>query len=538
MAQVRGIRTHYAPVGYGSRAAWDVYATWLRRQVSVSLALEPEAPRSPLKARTFGLWEGEGYSCEKVHLESLPGFRVTGNLFRPAGESRTRNRRTPGFLCPHGHWPDGRLHDRDPLGSVIARCIQLARMGGVVLSYDMVGYNDSCQIPHSEFQDDPAYGLSLMALQSWNSIRALDYLLERDDVDPRRIGVTGTSGGGTQTFALCAVDARVAAAAPICMISYQMQGGCICENAPLLRLDATSVDIARLFAPRPLFMGSCSGDWTRDTGAEEYPAMKSVWNLYDAGQAVRHHHVLVEHNYNQEMREHVYGFFHRELFGAPSDEPIPEKQIQRPPHRDRMVYWGREAPKAMAPAELREPWRDRASGALRPHLKSAESARRGLGPLLPHALGVTPSGRGGARPAGIDVRREGEALVVRESAPLAYPENADRFFPCYNRTPFAERVLEIVDAVQTAGAVRLVGRGAAGPAALAAAALAPGVTGVEADLGGFDPDKDSSWSRSFDTPLIRGVGGLATVFALVGARPVTLLRATEKVASLRAKYAR
>ena len=538
MAEIRGIHTRYSPVSYETREKWESYAVWLRRQLRVSLALEPQAPRTALKARTFGLWEGEGYSCEKVHLESLPGYRVSGNLFRPAGGARTGSRRSPGILCPHGHWADGRLHDRDPLGSVIARCIQLARMGAVVLSYDMVGYNDSFQVPHLDFQDDPAYGLSLMALHTWNSIRALDYLLERGDVDPRRIGVTGASGGGTQTFALCAVDARVAAAAPICMISYQMQGGCACENAPLLRLDATSVDIARLFAPKPLFMGSCSGDWTKDTATEEYPAMRSVWKLYGAQDALRHHHVIAEHNYNQEMREHVYGFFHRELFGAASGEPVPEKQLKRPPHRDRMVYWGREAPEPIAAAAFRELWRERAGKALRPHLRNAETARRELGPLLSHALGVTPSGRRGAGLAGLELRREGEALVVRESAPVAYPGSEDRFFPCYNRTPFADRVLEIVDAAEASDQVRLVGHGAAGPAVLAAAALVRRVTGVEADLGGFDPDKDSSWSRSFGTPLIRGVGGLATILALVGARPVTLLRATEKVRALRAKYAR
>jgi hypothetical protein len=535
MAQMRGINTRYAPVRWSSLGEWETYAAWLRRQVGVSLALEPEAPRAPLKARTFGLWQGDGYRCEKVHFESLPGYRVTGNLFRPAAGP---SRRGPGILCPHGHWADGRLHDRDPLGSVIARCIQLARMGAVVFSYDMVGYNDSCQVPHRDFQDDPAYGLSLMALQTWNSIRALDWLLERGDVDPRRIGITGASGGGTQTFALCAVDPRVAAAAPICMISYQMQGGCICENAPLLRLDATSVDIARLFAPKPLFMGSCTGDWTRDTATEEYPAMANVWALYEARDAVRHFQVDEDHNYNREMREHAYGFFNQVLFAAGSAEPVAEPEIERPPLRHRMVYWGREAPPRLTAAELRALWRARADRALRPHLKDAHAARRDLGPLLPYAVGETPSRRKGGTSPGIEIRREGEALVVHEIAPLAYPQEADRMFPCYNRTPFAERVLAVADAVEASGRVRLVGRGPAGPAVLLAAALSPGVTAVEAELRGFEPDHDASWSRCFDTPLIRGIGGMATVFARIGPRPVRLLGASEAARTLHARYGR
>lgn len=544
MTEPRGINTHYAPVTFDTLADWEAYAAWLRRQVRVSLALEPEAPRTPLKARVFGLWEGDGYRCEKVHFESLPGFRVTGNLFRPSdGAPAARNasgtrRRCPGILCPHGHWADGRLHDRDPLGSVIARCIQLARMGAVVFSYDMVGYNDSCQVPHRQFVDDPAFGLSLMALQTLNSIRALDWLLECDDVDPARIGVTGTSGGGTQTFSLCAVDPRVTAAAPICMISYQMQGGCICENAPLLRLEATSVDIARLFVPKPLFMGSCSGDWTRDTATEEHPAMRAVWSLYGSAGALRHFHVDADHNYNREMREHVYGFFDHELFGGGSDDPIAEKEVGRPPHRDRMVYWGREAPEPIDAAELRALWRARAERALRPHLKSADAARKGLAPLLPHAVGMTPSRRKGGASEGVSLRRDGDALVVSETAPLAYPAGADRMFPCYNRTPFADRVLAIVDAAEEAGRVRLVGRGPAGPAVLLAGALSPRVTAVEADLGGFDPNRDASWSRCFDTPLIRGVGGMAAIFAALGARPVTLRRASAGVRELNARYGR
>jgi len=147
VTEPRNLNTRYPPVTFDTLAGWEAYAAWLRRHVRVSLALEPEAPRSPLKARVFGRWEGDGYRCEKVHFESLPGFRVTGNLFRPMDGPLHRPtdgplhrptdgprhrpmdgapaariacgspRRCPGILCPHGHWADGRLHDRDPRGS-------------------------------------------------------------------------------------------------------------------------------------------------------------------------------------------------------------------------------------------------------------------------------------------------------------------------------------------------------------------------------------------------------------------------------------
>src|SRR4029450_11789206 len=135
--------------------------------------------------------------------------------------------------------------------------VHLARLGVVTYLFDMVGYADSVQIsravahdfsaarPHMETAD--AWGFfspqaelrlqTIMGLQAWNAIRALDYLASRDDVDTRRIGVTGESGGGTQTFILGALDDRPAALFPAVMVSTEMQGGCTCENASYLRLE-------------------------------------------------------------------------------------------------------------------------------------------------------------------------------------------------------------------------------------------------------------------------------------------------------------
>ena len=191
-------------------------------------------PKTPLEPVIHGRIDRDGYSVEKVFFKSHPGHYVTGNLYRPrAKDGKLREGKLPAVLCPHGHWANGRLYDagdkeakqqvaikaektmdggHSPLQ---ARCAQLARMGCVVFFYDMVGYADSTTISHNAFGDAEAELRlqSLMGLQTWNSLRALDFLLGLPEIDPKRVGVTGASGGGTQTFILCAIDDRPAAAA-------------------------------------------------------------------------------------------------------------------------------------------------------------------------------------------------------------------------------------------------------------------------------------------------------------------------------------
>src|SRR5262249_18226899 len=154
-------------------------------------------------------------------------------------------------------------------------------------------------------------------LQLWNSIRALDFLESLPYVRRDGFGVTGESGGGTQTFLLGAVDDRVAVAAPVNMISLHMQGGCLCENPPNLRVDLNNVDIAGAIAPRPLLMISATGDWTNETLENEYPAMRGIYDLFDVGFRVRAVRMNAEHNYNKDSREAMYAFMAHWLQHAP-----------------------------------------------------------------------------------------------------------------------------------------------------------------------------------------------------------------------------
>ena len=193
----------------------------------------PEKP--PVQAHIFGKVERDGYSVEKVYIQTLPGFYLGGNLYRPLGHGQGP---FPAILNPHGHWNEGRMADVKD-GSIAARCISFARQGMIAFSYDMVGYNDTlipedAKVPaekhylqHRQFatnQVNLLWNISLMGLQTWDSIRALDFLESLPDVNRKLLACTGESGGGTQTFMLGAVDDRLAAQAPVVMVSHTMQG--------------------------------------------------------------------------------------------------------------------------------------------------------------------------------------------------------------------------------------------------------------------------------------------------------------------------
>ena len=306
-ATYRTLNDTFAAPTAPSLDAWKVRAAYLREHILAAAGLMPMPEKTPLAANVFGELRRSDYLVSKVYFESLPGFFVTGNLYRPHGDGPF-----PAILSPHGHWNYGRL-EHTPLASVPGRAISLARQGFVVFTYDMIGYNDSRQLVHRAFGGprENLWGLSMAGLQLWNSIRAVDFLESLPYVKRDAIGATGASGGGTQTFLLAAVDDRIAAAAPVNMISLHMQGGCLCENIPNLRLNTNNVEIAATIAPRPLLMVSATGDWTKNTMEQEFPAMRNFYSLFGAADRVHGVRFDAPHNYNQESREAMYAFMTR-----------------------------------------------------------------------------------------------------------------------------------------------------------------------------------------------------------------------------------
>jgi hypothetical protein len=137
----------------------------------------------------------------------------------------------------------------------------------------------------------------------------------------------------------------VKVAAPVNMISCTMQGGCECENAPLLRIETNNMEIGALMAPRPLLLCSVSGDWTKETPKVEYPAIASIFELYGAAARVTNVHLTGPHGYPKGHREAVYGFFRKWLMGAGDGSPFPEPPFQVEKKEDLLVWAGRELPK-------------------------------------------------------------------------------------------------------------------------------------------------------------------------------------------------
>lgn len=392
-----------------TREAWNDRAKQVRTQVLVATGLWPMPEKTPLNPVIHGKIERDGYTVEKVYFASMPGHYVTGNLYRPTGKGDAKR---PGVLCPHGHWQNGRFYENSEANAkkevvsgaektmegarypLQARCAQVARMGCVVFHYDMVGYADSTAIPHRTGFTDAEAELrlqSFMGLQTWNSIRALDFLASLPDVDPARIGVTGASGGGTQTFMVCAVDDRPAAAFPAVMVSTEMQGGCVCENCSYLRVGTGNIELAGLFAPKPLGM-SAANDWTLEIENKGFPELKELYHLLGSEDKVAARcWPQFGHNYNQVSREMMYAWFNKHLLGRA--EEVKEEPFKPIPPKELSVYDAdHPRPKDELDAKhLREKMTEAAEKqlkALEPKdAKSLEEFRRVVGPALRAMIG-------------------------------------------------------------------------------------------------------------------------------------------------------
>ena len=300
----------------------------LRFNLMMAAGLYPEPPRTPLNPKFEVVGEFEGYTLKKVMFESHPGLWSTGNLYIP----KPLDKPAPAILNFIGHWEPQRLN-RDERGDFPQQIANFARMGFVCLVTDMIGKVDSLQLTHEygARPEEEAWLSNGLGVQLWNNLRAVDLLCSLPEVDASRIGVTGASGGGSQTLFASLMDERIRAMAPINMISLSMQGGCRCENAPGLRRHTNNLEMCACLAPRPLFLAGSTGDWTRELMTRELPALKAAYAHFNAEDDVHGFYQDAEHQYNAKTRHEVYQFFAKYLQGRDivwEEQPIETPDLQ------------------------------------------------------------------------------------------------------------------------------------------------------------------------------------------------------------------
>ena len=337
VAQVRAIEAKANAVRAALKTKTDAegYVRTVREKIATCFGPFPE--KTPLRPRVTGQLAREAYTIEKVIFESRPGFLVTANLYLPKGKPGPR----PGVVGSCGHSVTGKA---EPAYQSFAQ--GLARMGYVVLIFDPIGQGERLQYTHIPETTRPRVGVGehlhagnqqflvgefFGSWRAWDGIRALDYLLTRPEVDPKQVGITGNSGGGTMTTWLCGVESRWAMAAPACFVTtfrrnLENELPADTEQCPpkALALGLDHSDFLAALAPKPVVILAKEQDYFDVRGAEEaFARLKHLYTLLGAEGNVKLHIGPTGHGYSQENREAMYQWFNQ--FTKVSDATIEPK---------------------------------------------------------------------------------------------------------------------------------------------------------------------------------------------------------------------
>jgi cephalosporin-C deacetylase-like acetyl esterase len=326
-------------------SAQDVYERrrYIRERLIRGLGGFPE--KTPLNAKVSGVVEREDYRIERIVFESQPRFYVTANLYLP----KKGNGPYPAILFPLGHESPGAK--AYPVWQQLL--VTFAKKGYVALAWDTIGQGERVQMWDEAFLESKVLrsttehtivgtqclltGDALARYTIWDGIRALDFLLSRPEVDPKRIGVTGNSGGGTHTAYLAALDDRIHVAAPSCYITswrrlLETIGPQDAEQivVPSIADGLDHGDFVLAFAPKPYIMLSAIRDFFAISGAREtFAETRRIYDSMGAGDRMAMVEADDGHGYSKPRRAGAYAWFGKWLKGAEDKSPEPEAEIQR-----------------------------------------------------------------------------------------------------------------------------------------------------------------------------------------------------------------
>ncbi len=306
----------------------------IKKNVQESLGLYPFPKKQPLKVTKTGEIQKQGYSIEKMILEAWPGVTITAHLYLPA----ERQPMNPGLLYTCGHWVEsGKLAP-----TIQTFCANAAKLGIITLVYDPIGQGERFEswLDHS-YLNALLIGKCQLGLMVWESIRCIDYLLSRDDINPDRIGMTGSSGGGLNTLFTTAVDDRIYCSVPVaypCTFSGSIiaerdlnweDGADVCNQVPAVLSYSEMSDIVSLFIPKPYLIVSGTRDLIFPVNETKKIAQIISKNYADAG--VPDHFLFVEHDeghgYQKSLRQTAYSWLRKWLFDESEMIPIVEAEI-------------------------------------------------------------------------------------------------------------------------------------------------------------------------------------------------------------------
>lgn len=285
---------------YSDKAAWEARRDTLRKEVRERLGIDKLLPLcSKEKPEYSKIRKFDGYTVQNFRLKTANGHTVCGSIYAPTSKGKH-----PLIICPNGHFSNGRYGKVQQL-----RLGTLARMGAICVDYDLWGWGESADEVGSKAHQTP----EAHVMQALNGIRILDWMIQRKDVDTKRIGVNGGSGGGTQTVLLTVLDDRFTAANPVVSVSSWFDGGCPCESGMPIQLaggGTCNAELAAMFAPKPMMLVSDGGDWTSTTPELEYPYLQRIYGFYGATDKVSNIHLPKErHDFGDNKRNAVYKFF-------------------------------------------------------------------------------------------------------------------------------------------------------------------------------------------------------------------------------------